>query len=162
MKTTEKKKTNTKQTDTELENFLNKAIEKIMDDNDEGNPLSETYGSMTKQLQTNKHKITPEGENINEKRKKVILPDYYNEKIEVMVEEMDYVEEVTDEKIMKTPSMKKILKNKSLQTLKFIISKKNQQMKEVIGTNHEDANINSKNQQIQKLYKKNNNKNQKN
>ena len=41
------------------------------------------------------------------REKKVIIPEDYNEKIEEMVEKMDYVEVETDETMMKTPSMKK-------------------------------------------------------
>ena len=44
--------------------------------------------------------MTPE-DDTNEKRKKVIIPDDYNELVEVMVEEMDYVEDTNDDKIEK-------------------------------------------------------------
>ena len=64
---------------------------------------------MSSHLQTNKHKMTPE-DDTNEKRKKIIIPDDYNELVQEMVDEMDYIEDINDDKIEKTPSMKKILK----------------------------------------------------
>ena len=96
--------------DQTLDNFLTKAIQEITKEDDD-KPLSGTNGSVSKQLQNNKHKLSPNTRNNTEttqKPKKVIKPDEYNQQMDELTDEID-IEVAKANEILRTPSMDKII-----------------------------------------------------
>ena len=89
--------------DTELDDFLNKAVENLTNEEDQ-RKLTETNGSMTQELK--KHKRSPNQENSTDKRKKIITPDDYNHTVDIMVEEVET--EILSTNLERTPSLQKL------------------------------------------------------
>ena len=98
---------NRSEDDTTLDRHLEYAINRITNDTEDNTKLTETNGSMTQELLNNKHKRTPT-EQTTDKRKKLIIPDEYNDSINRMVDDMDE-EQAKQNEMNRTPSMTKIL-----------------------------------------------------
>ena len=99
--------------DKELDNYIIQRIESIIPE--DGKKLTDTSGSVSEKLKSNnKHKRSPnqqqEATDNADKRKKII-PDEYQDAIEIMVDEMDTsnAQPANRNNITRTPSMNKIM-----------------------------------------------------